>query len=200
MSRADLLRVGGGLGSGLVAWRLAQRRPELRMRRLERDAHLGGNHTWSSRMAAVRVVRGPQPVVREARVRLQRDAADRIGEPPAGGCERAVHRVVRDDEGPGAESAQMRDHRQRGERRRSAERVPAPVRGRRLRQHGPRGEDRRREREADAGVAARVRQGAGGRSGVRVRRGPHAPDTAPAGPSRRPQPVRAVRPRRLPSS
>jgi lycopene beta-cyclase len=47
MKRIDLLLVGGGLANGLVAWRLAQRRPELRVTLLEREAQLGGNHTWS---------------------------------------------------------------------------------------------------------------------------------------------------------
>ncbi|MEJ7932447.1 lycopene beta-cyclase CrtY [Ramlibacter sp. AN1015] len=44
---ADLLLVGGGLASGLLAWRLRQLRPELRVQVLEAGATLGGNHTWS---------------------------------------------------------------------------------------------------------------------------------------------------------
>ncbi len=47
MTGVDLLLVGGGLANGLVAWRLAQRRPELRVSVLERGDRLGGNHTWS---------------------------------------------------------------------------------------------------------------------------------------------------------
>jgi lycopene beta-cyclase len=43
----DLILVGGGLAHGLIAWRLAQRRPTLKILCLERDACLGGNHTWS---------------------------------------------------------------------------------------------------------------------------------------------------------
>lgn len=44
---ADLLLVGGGLANGLVAWRLRQLRPELRVLVLEAGDTLGGNHTWS---------------------------------------------------------------------------------------------------------------------------------------------------------
>ncbi|TFY98445.1 lycopene beta-cyclase CrtY [Ramlibacter rhizophilus] len=44
---ADLLLVGGGLANGLIAWRLAQLRPALRVRVLEAGCTLGGNHTWS---------------------------------------------------------------------------------------------------------------------------------------------------------
>lgn len=43
----DLILVGGGLANCLIAWRLRTRRPELRILLIERDAHLGGNHTWS---------------------------------------------------------------------------------------------------------------------------------------------------------
>ena len=43
----DLILVGGGLANGLIAWRLRTERPELRLLLIERDAHLGGNHTWS---------------------------------------------------------------------------------------------------------------------------------------------------------
>ncbi len=124
-------------------------RPEARR---VRGVEVGVEH--GAGMAVVRVMRRPQPVVREARVQHERDAADRVGEPSAGRRERAVHRVVRDDEEPRAQPALQRDHRQRGERRRGARRVPAPVRERRPQQRGPRGEDRRCEREADARVAA----------------------------------------------
>jgi len=44
---SDVLLVGGGLANGLVAWRLRQVRPELRVRLVERAPTLGGEHTWS---------------------------------------------------------------------------------------------------------------------------------------------------------
>lgn len=43
----DLILVGGGLANGLIAWRLRQRQPELRILLLEAGAQPGGNHTWS---------------------------------------------------------------------------------------------------------------------------------------------------------
>ena len=43
----DIILVGGGLANGLIAWRLRLTRPELRIVLIERDAQLGGNHTWS---------------------------------------------------------------------------------------------------------------------------------------------------------
>ena len=43
----DVLIAGGGLAGSLAAWRLASMRPDLNVRLLERDAILGGNHTWS---------------------------------------------------------------------------------------------------------------------------------------------------------
>ncbi|HEX8886747.1 MAG TPA: lycopene cyclase family protein, partial [Noviherbaspirillum sp.] len=43
----DVLLIGGGLANGLIAWRLRQARPGLRILLLERGATLGGNHTWS---------------------------------------------------------------------------------------------------------------------------------------------------------
>lgn len=43
----DLILVGGGLANGLIAWRLRQQRPELRLLLLEAGETLGGNHTWS---------------------------------------------------------------------------------------------------------------------------------------------------------
>ena len=43
----DVLLVGGGLANGLIAWRLRQARPALRILLVERGATLGGNHTWS---------------------------------------------------------------------------------------------------------------------------------------------------------
>jgi lycopene beta-cyclase len=42
----DVLLVGGGLANSLIAWRLAQVRPSLRVRVVEKEARLGGNHTW----------------------------------------------------------------------------------------------------------------------------------------------------------
>ena len=45
--RPDLVIVGGGLSGGLLAWRLAERRPELRLCLIEAGPCLGGNHTWS---------------------------------------------------------------------------------------------------------------------------------------------------------
>lgn len=43
----DLILVGGGLASSLIAWRLAIDRPEVRVAVIERDGRLGGKHTWS---------------------------------------------------------------------------------------------------------------------------------------------------------
>ena len=43
----DLILVGGGLASSLIAWRLAIDRPDVRVSVIERDGRLGGNHTWS---------------------------------------------------------------------------------------------------------------------------------------------------------
>ncbi|MFC5343299.1 lycopene beta-cyclase CrtY [Brevundimonas staleyi] len=43
----DLILVGGGLASSLIAWRLAIDRPEARVVVIERDGRLGGKHTWS---------------------------------------------------------------------------------------------------------------------------------------------------------
>lgn len=45
--RWDLILVGGGLANGLIAWRLRQLRPDLRLLLLEAGAQPGGNHTWS---------------------------------------------------------------------------------------------------------------------------------------------------------
>ena len=44
---ADLILVGGGLANGLIAWRLRQLRPDVRLLVLETGGTLGGNHTWS---------------------------------------------------------------------------------------------------------------------------------------------------------
>lgn len=43
----DIVIVGGGLSGALTAWRLAEKRPELRILLLEQGERLGGNHTWS---------------------------------------------------------------------------------------------------------------------------------------------------------
>lgn len=43
----DLILVGGGLASSLIAWRLSIDRPEVRVAVVERDGRLGGKHTWS---------------------------------------------------------------------------------------------------------------------------------------------------------
>ena len=43
----DLILVGGGLAAGLIAWRLALDRPDIRVAVVERDGRLGGRHTWS---------------------------------------------------------------------------------------------------------------------------------------------------------
>ncbi|MDZ7588752.1 MAG: lycopene beta-cyclase CrtY [Parasphingorhabdus sp.] len=43
----DIIIAGGGLAGGLIALALAERRPELRVAVIEREAHFGGNHIWS---------------------------------------------------------------------------------------------------------------------------------------------------------
>ena len=43
----DVILTGGGLANGLIAWRLRQTHPQLRILIVERGATLGGNHTWS---------------------------------------------------------------------------------------------------------------------------------------------------------
>src|SRR6185295_10394474 len=42
----DVLLVGGGLASSLIAMRLRRARPELKIILLERERHIGGEHTW----------------------------------------------------------------------------------------------------------------------------------------------------------
>ena len=44
----DILLAGGGLANGLIALRLAQTRPEVRVGIVEAGKAVGGNHTWSS--------------------------------------------------------------------------------------------------------------------------------------------------------
>lgn len=43
----DLILAGGGLANGLLAYRLRQARPKLRLLLIEQGPRLGGNHTWS---------------------------------------------------------------------------------------------------------------------------------------------------------
>lgn len=43
----DIVLAGGGLANSLLAWRLRQLRPEVRLLLLEGGPALGGNHTWS---------------------------------------------------------------------------------------------------------------------------------------------------------
>ncbi|WP_245514903.1 lycopene beta-cyclase CrtY [Jiella endophytica] len=43
----DIALVGGGLANGLIAWRLAEMRPDLEVRIFEAGPAVGGNHTWS---------------------------------------------------------------------------------------------------------------------------------------------------------
>ena len=43
----DLILLGGGLANGLLAYRLRQVRPEIRLAVIESGATWGGNHTWS---------------------------------------------------------------------------------------------------------------------------------------------------------
>jgi lycopene beta-cyclase len=44
----DIILAGGGLANGLIALRLAQTRPDVRVGIVESGPTLGGNHTWSS--------------------------------------------------------------------------------------------------------------------------------------------------------
>ncbi len=45
--QTDLVLVGGGLANSLLAYRLSQVKPDLRVLVVERESHLGGEHTWS---------------------------------------------------------------------------------------------------------------------------------------------------------
>ncbi|WP_312046595.1 lycopene cyclase family protein, partial [Erwinia sp.] len=47
MTNWDVILVGGGLANGLIAWRLRQRQPGLKVLMLEAGERAGGNHTWS---------------------------------------------------------------------------------------------------------------------------------------------------------
>lgn len=44
----DIILAGGGLANGLIALRLAQLRPDLKVTIVEAGPQIGGNHTWSS--------------------------------------------------------------------------------------------------------------------------------------------------------
>lgn len=46
-SSFDVILAGGGLANGLIAWRLRNLRPELRVLLVEAEPTAGGNHTWS---------------------------------------------------------------------------------------------------------------------------------------------------------
>src|ERR1700674_869090 len=46
-ARTSLLLAGGGLANGLIAYRLARKRPEISVRLVEGGDRLGGRHTWS---------------------------------------------------------------------------------------------------------------------------------------------------------
>src|ERR1700710_2750541 len=43
----DLILAGGGLANGLLAYRLAKQRPDIRLQMIEQEDTLGGAHTWS---------------------------------------------------------------------------------------------------------------------------------------------------------
>lgn len=45
--KADIAIAGGGLAGSLIAWRLRQSRPDLRVVVVDQGDRLGGNHTWS---------------------------------------------------------------------------------------------------------------------------------------------------------
>jgi lycopene beta-cyclase len=47
MNNPDLILVGGGLANTLIALRLAETQPALKVLLLEQDADVGGRHTWS---------------------------------------------------------------------------------------------------------------------------------------------------------
>lgn len=62
----DLVLAGGGLANALLAWRLRQLRPDLRLLLLEAGPTLGGNHTWSFHAADLTATQHAwiQPLVR----------------------------------------------------------------------------------------------------------------------------------------
>ena len=45
--KADVVLVGGGLANCLIGYRLREVRPDLDILLLEKETHLGGQHTWS---------------------------------------------------------------------------------------------------------------------------------------------------------
>ena len=47
MKQWDVILAGGGLANGLIAWRLRQQQPSLRLLMVEAGPQAGGNHTWS---------------------------------------------------------------------------------------------------------------------------------------------------------
>lgn len=49
----DVLLVGGGLANALIAWRLSQVRPDLRLLLVERNGRLGGERTWFCHAASL---------------------------------------------------------------------------------------------------------------------------------------------------
>lgn len=49
----DVILAGGGLANGLIAYRLQQMRPELRVLLIEAGRVVGGNHTWSSHIGDI---------------------------------------------------------------------------------------------------------------------------------------------------
>lgn len=46
-SHSDCILVGGGLANSLIALALRHSRPDLKIKIIERDGRIGGNHTWS---------------------------------------------------------------------------------------------------------------------------------------------------------
>ena len=48
MVETEIILAGGGLANGVIALRLAQLRPEVRLTVIEAGVAVGGNHTWSS--------------------------------------------------------------------------------------------------------------------------------------------------------
>jgi lycopene beta-cyclase len=136
----DLVLVGGGLANSLIAWRMRQRRPGVRVLVLEREAHLGGNHTWSffdSDLAA-----GPAGLARAAR---RAPVAGLQGSLP--GLRPAsrhtvqlhpVHAPARCCRAGARRGLLVRRRRRRGATRRgAADRRPPPARARRHRRARP---------------------------------------------------------------
>ena len=53
MSAYDVILVGGGLQNGLIALALLDVHPDAKVLLCERDAALGGNHTWSFHLGSI---------------------------------------------------------------------------------------------------------------------------------------------------